>query len=76
MNNVVVLKGLPDRMILRILPKEVSNTEFAYANTRTVILIPMEENVTFVAFDDKDEWNYRANIGTEELFGLMSGTGE
>ena len=72
MSDMIIIKGLPDNIIRRILPKEASDSELAYAYTKTVILIPMDEGGTFVAFDGKEEWNYRTDIGAEGLLGRMS----
>ena len=76
MGDMIIIKGLPDHMIRRILLKEASNSELAYVYTKTIILIPMDEGGTFVAFDGNEDWNYRTDMGTEELLGRMSGIEE
>ena len=73
MSSTVILKNLPDRMVHRILPEGISVSELAYANIKTVLLIPTEGGGTYVVFDIKGEWNYLSDIGIDELFGLMSG---
>ena len=72
---MIILKGLPDNMVRRILPDEISDTEITYANISTVVLVPMDDGNPFVAFDGRDEWNYKADVGVEELFRMMSGSG-
>jgi len=69
----IIIKGLPDYMIRRILQKEVSDTELAYANIRTILFIQSGESGTLVVFDVKSEWNYITDASIEDLFGLLSG---
>ena len=69
----IIVKGLPDHMIRRILPGEITDTEIAYANINTILFFPMEEGGTLVVFDVKGEWNYKTRSGAEELFKRMSG---
>jgi len=75
-NKTIIVKGLPDHMIRRILPVEVSNSEFAYASIGTILLIPTAEGGTFVVFDIRSEWNYLADTDAEGLFLRMSGNSE
>ena len=72
---MLVLKGLPDYIVRRILPDEISDTDIAYANINTIVFVPMDNGTQFVAFDGRDEWNYKADVGVEELFRMMSGSG-
>ena len=69
----IIIKGLPDYMIRRILQKEVSDTELAYANIRTILFIQSGESGTLVVFDVKSEWNYITDASIEDLFGRLSG---
>ena len=71
MNNVII-KGLPDHIIQRILPKGISTSMVAYANINTVILMPIANGRTYVIFDYKDEWNYLTKKSIDELFRCMS----
>ena len=72
MKKVISIKGLPDSMIKRILPEEVSDSEYAYSNIQTVLLIP-EEDKTQVVFDIRRDWNYLTDQSAEELFASMAG---
>jgi len=69
----IILKGLPDHMIRRLLPERVTGTEIVYANIGTVMFLDAGEDGTLVVFDVKSEWNYVTAAGVEELFGCMSG---
>jgi len=72
MGKTIIIKGLPDRMIRRILPEEATDTELAYAMLKTLLLLPTEDGGTLVVFDVKSEWNYLTDISAEELFGRMA----
>ena len=72
MSNTIIIKGLPDHMIRRILPEEVSDTGIAYAMIKTVLFMPTSDGGTFVVFDIKSEWNYITDKTSEDLFALMS----
>ena len=69
----IILKGLPDTMIRRILPEKITDTEIAYANIGTILFIPATDGGTLVVFDTRSEWNYVTDEGFEELFNCMSG---
>jgi hypothetical protein len=59
-------------MLRRILPEEAGHAEAAYANIKTVLLIPAEEGKTLVVFDTRSEWSYMSDKSAEELFKNMS----
>ena len=69
----IILRGLPDRMIWRILPDEITKSEIAYSGIGTVLLIMAEERDTLVVFEGKSEWNYHAKANVDELFGRLAG---
>jgi len=69
----IILKGLPDYMIKRLVPPAITASGIAYANIGTILFLPIEEGGTLVVFDVKSEWNYVTHAGPEELFGWMSG---
>jgi hypothetical protein len=71
----IILKGLPDYMVRRILPGDITDTEIAYANIGTILFLQTGEGGTLVVFDVKSEWNYVTDESVEELFGCMSGNG-
>ena len=73
MSKVISLKGLPDHMVRRLIQKEVSESELAYAGIKTVLLIPMEDGGTMIVFDVKSEWNYIADTDVESLLCRMAG---
>jgi len=73
MRNVIVLKGLTDKMIMRIAPEEVSNTEIAYSNVNTVLIMPTLENRVFIVFDTKSEWNYETYQSAKDIFARLAG---
>ena len=73
MSKAISLKGLPNHMVRRLIQKEISESELAYAGIGTVLLVPMEDGGTMVVFDLKSEWNYIADANVEELFSCMAG---
>lgn len=70
--NTVVIKGLSDSMLLRILPHKPTPNDLSYAHINTVLFIPTEKRKTIVVFDARNEWNYTADMSVEELFSTMS----
>ena len=74
MNKVISLTGLPDRMVRRLIQKEVSESELAYAGIGTVLLVSREDDCTLVVFDVKSEWNYTDDQSIEDLFRRMAGS--
>jgi len=73
MGNEVVVMKLPPKMMWRLLPYKVSNSEFAYANIRHVAFIPNDDKSTRVVFDENKTWNYTTDESMEELFGRLAG---
>ena len=72
MSNVISIKGLPDNMIRRIVTKEITETELAYANIGTILLIPVEARRTLVVFDVKGEWNYISDKPVPTLLACLA----
>jgi hypothetical protein len=73
MGKTIILKDLPDYIIRRLLPEDIKDKEIAYANIKTVLLVPAENGSALVVFDVKSEWNFIDELGIDELFRRMSG---
>jgi len=73
MRNVITLVGLTDRMLRRIVPENVSDTDIVYSNVQRVLLMPTFEGVVSVVFDNKSEWDYPTELTVEEIFARLAG---
>jgi len=74
MRHVRTFNGLPDKMIRRILPRKVSNSELAAANIQTITLMPILEKAIYIVFgitDVQSKFNYVTELTAEEIFSRM-----
>ena len=71
--NPITIKGLPNRMIRRILPKHVSDDDFAFSYIPAIKLLPTVDGRTEVDFGVMEEWNYKTFCSTEDLLARLAG---
>jgi hypothetical protein len=71
--NPIIISGLPEHIILRLLTHVEDEAKPVYLNISTVMIFPSEHKVTRIVFDGYDYLNYDTDMNISEILYMLSG---